>query len=420
MGDLMPRKAMLLLLVIVGLFVVMYGFYWKETDDLSSKKSPSLRGVSNQIKEYKIDQPERDFLNEQINQMTIEEKIGQLIFTGIRDTVMTEETETLITQYQVGGIILFAHNLEAIDQSVQLLNQLKRENEENKLPLFLGVDQEGGRVERLPGIIGLPTNGAIGIRNSGSFSFEIGETLGKQLNAFGFNLNFAPVLDVNSNPDNPVIGDRSFGDSPELVSKLGIQTIEGMKAEQIIPVVKHFPGHGDTDVDSHFELPSVDKSLEELQKLEFIPFKEAIDAGIEMVMVAHMLLPQIDNEFPASLSEKVITGILRKQLNFDGVVITDDLTMQAISDHYDLGQAAVESVKAGTDIILMAHDYDGVISVYEKLRAAVENGEISEERIDESVERIIQLKWKYELADQQNNDFNPEELNEWIGEVLSE
>jgi len=416
----MPRKAVLLLLVIVGLFVIMYRFYWKETGDLPSKRNPSMRVVKDLVKDYEVDHAERDILNEWINKMTLDEKIGQLIFTGIRDTVMTDETETLINQYQVGGIILFAHNLETIDQSIQLLNQVKRENEQNKLPLFLGLDQEGGRVERLPGIIGLPTNEAIGIRDSELFSFGIGEILGKQLKAFGFNLNFAPVLDVNSNPDNPVIGDRSFGNSPKIVSELGIQTIQGMRAHQIIPVVKHFPGHGDTDVDSHFELPSVDKSLEELQELEFIPFKKAIESGIEMVMIAHILLPQIDNEFPTSLSEKVITGILREQLNFDGVVITDDLTMQAISDHYDLGHAAVESVKAGTDIILMAHDYDGVISVYEKLRVAVENGEITEERIDESVERIIQLKWKYELEDSQNDDFNPEELNEWIEEVLSE
>ena len=414
----MLRKVMLLLLVIVGLLPIMYTFDWKEVDHLSSKWNPSIRVVKDLMKEYEIDHSESEMLSELINKMTVDEKVGQLIFTGITGTVMTKEIETLMNQYQVGGIILFANNLNTVNQSIELLNQVKRKNKQHKLPLFLGVDQEGGRVERLPGVMKLPPNEAIGIKNNELFSFEIGQVLGKQLKAFGFNLNFAPVLDVNSNSDNPVIGDRSFGDSPEMVSKLGIQMIKGMQAQQIIPVVKHFPGHGDTDVDSHFELPSVDKSLAELQRLEFIPFKEAIESGVEVVMVAHILLPQIDHEFPTSLSEKVITGILREQLNFDGVVITDDLTMQAISDHYDLGHAAVESVKAGTDIILMAHDYGEISNVYEKLRLAVEYGDISEERINESLERIIQLKWKYELEDKPIDYFTLEELNELIREVL--
>src|SRR5699024_1914288 len=169
----MPRKVVLLLLVMAGLFVIMYSFYWKETGDLSSKRNPSMRIVKDLIKDKEIKSAERGMLNEWINKMTLDEKIGQLIFTGIRDTVMTKETETLINQYHVGGIILFAHNLETIDQSIQLLNEVKQENEQNNIPLFLGVDQEGGRVERLPGIIGLPTNEAIGIRDSELFSFEI-------------------------------------------------------------------------------------------------------------------------------------------------------------------------------------------------------------------------------------------------------
>src|SRR5699024_11157924 len=161
-----------------------------------------------------------------------------------------------------------------------------------------------------------PTNQEIGARNSENLSYEIGKLLGKELSAFGFNLNFAPVLDINSNPNNPVIGDRSFSHDLEIVSKLGVQTIQGMKTEHIISVVKHFPGHGDTSIDSHFELPLVNKSLEELDSLELIPFKKAIEAGVNMIMTAHILLPQIDDKFPASMSESVITGILRKQLDF--------------------------------------------------------------------------------------------------------
>src|SRR5690625_4558929 len=415
----MLKKLMLLLLVAATLYAIMYAFNRNEKNDLQPQRNPSLRIIEDPVKESELNYSENEIIDEFIAKMTLDEKIGQLIMTGINDTVMTEETKMLISQYQVGGIILFANNLEAVDQSIQLLNQIKLENEKNILPLFLGVDQEGGRVERLPEMMGLPTNEEIGTKNNEQFSFEIGELLGKQLKAFGFNLNFAPVLDVNSNPHNPVIGDRSFGNSSEMVGKLGVQTIEGMKTQQIIPVVKHFPGHGDTDVDSHLELPIVDKNIAQLQELELIPFKKESESGIDMVMSAHILLPQIDHEFPASLSEKIITGLLREELKFDGVVITDDLTMQAISEQFDIGHAAVESIKAGTDIILMAHNYDEVISVYENLKSAVEHGEISERRINESIERIIQLKWKYELEDRQVNNFNPEELNELIGKVLA-
>ncbi len=415
----MLKKITLLLVAVIVLFAILYMFNWKSITNLQSTKNPYSRVVKDHIKKDEVNYHDKR-IDEFINKMTLDEKIGQLIFTGINDTTMTEETKILINQYKVGGIILFANNLERANQSIQLLNQIKEENKQNMLPLFLGVDQEGGRVERLPDLVGLPTNQEVGIRNDEQYSYEIGELLGKQLNAFGFNLNFAPVLDVNSNPDNPVIGDRSFGNSPETVSKLGIQTIKGMKAQQIIPVIKHFPGHGDTAVDSHFELPLVDKSLAELQELELIPFKEAIEAEVDVIMTAHILLPQIDNEFPASLSGKVITGILREQLNFDGVVITDDLTMQAISDNFDTGVAAVESVKAGTDIILLAHDYDELVAVFDTLRAAIREGEISEERIDESVQRIIKLKQQYELEDKLVDDLHIKELNELIHQVLHE
>lgn len=415
----MLKKAILLLLIASILFTIIYTFTWKNQTVLEATRNASLKTVRDLVKEeYEADHTEKLDIDEFINKMSLDEKIGQLIFSGITGTTMTEETKILINQYKVGGIILFANNLENPDQSIQLLNQIKMENEQNIIPLFLGVDQEGGSVERLPDIVKLPTNEKIGMKDNESFSYNIGEILGEQLNIFGFNLNFAPVLDVNSNPDNPVIGDRSFGDSPEVVSKLGVQTMQGMKSQHVVPVIKHFPGHGDTSVDSHFELPLVDKTLDELEELELIPFKKAIEAGANVIMTAHILLPQIDDEFPASMSEKVITGILREQLDFDGVVITDDLTMQAIIDNMDIGDAAVTSVKAGTDIILMAHDYEKLVDVYEALRTAVETGAITEERIDQSVQRIVELKWEYGLEDKQIKTINIGEINELIKEAL--
>lgn len=353
-----------------------------------------------------------------LSDLSLEEKVGQMIFAGIKGKVMTNETEKIISTHQVGGIILFKDNLKKANQSVTLLNAIKQENSNNKVPLFLGIDEEGGRISRLPELTKLPTNEEIGFRNDASFSYGIGKLLGKQLSAFGFNLDFAPVLDINSNPENPIIGDRSFGKDAQKVSELGIQTMEGIQSEQVIPVIKHFPGHGDTAVDSHKELPIVQKSLKDLQGLELIPFKKAINQGTEVVMTGHILLPKIDPTYPASLSEKIIKGILRKQLGYEGIIITDDMTMKAIVNTFEIGEAAVSAVKAGNDIVLVAHDYANVIKAKDAILQAVKTGEISEQRIDESVNRILSIKKKYNLSNTQLDGVNIQELNQSINEIL--
>ncbi len=219
---------------------------------------------------------------------------------------------------------------------------------------------------------------------------------------------------------NPVIGDRSFGNNADIVSQLGIETMKGIQSENVIAVVKHFPGHGDTATDSHLELPKVNKTLQELEQLELIPFQQAIQEGADVVMIAHILLPEIDATNPSSMSEVIISDILRSQLGYDGVVITDDMTMQAITDHYDIGVAAVQSVKAGSDIIMVAHDYNKATAVFDAIRAAVEKGEISEERINDSVIRIIQLKEKYQLNDNQIQDVDVNAINQQIQNVLDD
>lgn len=353
-------------------------------------------------------------------QMTLDEKIGQMMFAGVSGTALQQETTSLIQKAKVGGLILYGNNLETPQQTVTLMNDLMAANSNNRLPLFLGTDQEGGKVIRLPGALkNFPTNKKIGDINQSKFSFEIGQLLGEQLKAFGFNLDFAPVLDVNSNPNNPIIGDRSFSNDPAIVSKLGIQTMKGLESEQVIPVVKHFPGHGDTSVDSHLELPKVTKSLNDLNQLELVPFKEAINNGADVVMVAHILLPKIDPQYPSSMSKEIITGMLRKQLGFDGVVMTDDLTMKAITNHYAIGQAAVDSIKAGSDIILIAHEYANITAAIEAVKIAVSNGEITEERINESVQRIVKLKEKYQLVNQPVTAVDVNKLNTDIEKVLN-
>lgn len=366
-----------------------------------------------------LNQQENQTISEVLSKMSLEDKIGQMILAGIFGTTLDTNAKNLISQFHVGGIIFYKNNFETPEQTVQLVNQLKAGNSSN-LPLFLSVDQEGGKVTRLPGgLVNFPPNNQIGDVNDPEFSYKVGSLLGYELKEFGLNLNFAPVLDINSNPNNPVIGDRSFGNNSEIVSTLGIQTMKGIQSQNVIPTIKHFPGHGDTSVDSHLELPIVNKSLKELKELELIPFKRAIDDGADVVMVAHILLPELDKINPASMSKAVMTDILRKQLNFTGVIITDDMTMGAIVEHFDIGKAAVESVKAGSDIILIGHDYNNVVKIISSLKTAVENGEISEQRLNESVERIIQLKRKYSLNDNKVENPNISEINQSINSLLN-
>jgi beta-N-acetylhexosaminidase len=365
-------------------------------------------------------QQENQTISEIISKMNLEDKIGQMILAGIDGTTMDANTKNLISQIHVGGIIFYANNFETPEQTVQLVNQLKAGNR-SILPLFLSADQEGGRVARLPGgLVNFPPNNQIGQVNDPEFSYKVGTLLGQELKEFGLNLDFAPVLDINSNPGNPVIGDRSFGNNAEVVSTLGIQTMKGIQSQNVIPTIKHFPGHGDTSVDSHLELPIVNKSLKELKELELIPFEHAINDGADVVMVAHILLPELDKINPASMSKAVITDLLRKQLSFTGVIITDDMTMGAIIEHFDIGKAAVESVKAGSDIILVGHDYNNIVKITSSLKTAVENGEISDQRLNESIERIIQLKRKYSINDTEVENPNINKINHSINSLLND
>ncbi len=236
--------------------------------------------------------------------------------------------------------------------------------------------------------------------------------LAEVLNEFGYNMNFAPVLDVNSNPRNPVIGDRSFGSDPYQVAKLGISTMHGMMDNGIIPVVKHFPGHGDTVVDSHKALPKVETTLEALRNVELVPFQKAIEEGADAVMVAHILFPALDPDYPSSMSKAIITGLLRNEMQFEGVIITDDLTMGAIANDYTIPEAAVQSFIAGSDLLLVVRDYEDQINTFNALIKAIETGEITEERLNESVKRILTLKEKYSVSDEVHEKVDVDKINE--------
>jgi beta-N-acetylhexosaminidase len=363
-----------------------------------------------------------DPIQEQIKQMTLDEKIGQMVIIGVDGTALSEQTRDLIERYHVGGVILYKNNILNKAQTTDFLNELKQVNtKQNKLPLWLSVDQEGGRVSRMPDEYSkLPTNRAIGKINNKEFSYKLGNILGKELRSVGFNMDFAPVLDINSNPNNPVIGDRSFGANANVVSILGVQTLLGIQAQKVASVVKHFPGHGDTSVDSHLDLPVVQTDLKRLRTFEWLPFKAAIDNKVDAIMVAHILLPKIDPDHPASFSKTIITNYLREELKFNGVVMTDDMTMGGIVNHYELKDAAVQAINAGCDVIMVAHEYNKAVEVLTNLKSKAETGEISEQRLDQSVYRILQLKQKYALQDQavENTDITP--INNEIKSVLDQ
>ncbi len=323
-----------------------------------------------------------------------------MILAGIDGTSIDQATRTMIAKQHIGGIILFKDNFSGLSGSVRLVNSLKKENIGNPVPLFISVDQEGGKVSRLPkDFVAIPDNAKVGRTGDAALAKEMGALLAQELRIMGFNVDFAPVLDINSNPNNPVIGTRSFGNNAELVTSMGIAEMKGLREGGVIPVVKHFPGHGDTSVDSHLDLPVVRKTTKQLEAFEWIPFKAAVEEKAEAVMVAHILFPEIDPEAPASFSKVIIGEQLRGTLGYDGVVITDDMTMGAIADHYGIADAAVLSVEAGSDILLVAHGYDTAKKVYDKLLASVKSGRIEESRIDESIRRILKLKQKYQLSD---------------------
>jgi len=342
-----------------------------------------------------IERVEQDKLIEDfVKEMTLDEKIGQMIIVGFNGTGVNEELINLANINKVGGVILFKRNIETSEQLKELNNNIEELN--NEIPLFISVDEEGGRVNRLPSDMeNFPSAKEIGLKNNKDYAYNNGKSMGESLKVTGFNMNYAPVLDIFSNPQNTVIGDRAFGSDIETVSTMGISTMKGIEDEGIISVVKHFPGHGDTFVDSHYGLPIVYKSLKELDNFEFIPFKKAIEEGCKAIMVSHILLDKIDNKNPSSMSKTVITGILREKLGFDGVIITDDMEMKAITENYTIEDASVKSIIAGCDILLIGSGTEYVNKVIDAIKEAILNGHISEERIDKSVSRIIKLKSEY-------------------------
>ena len=353
-----------------------------------------------------------DKIKQQIDNMMLDEKIGQLITVGIDGYSLDDNAKDLIGSKKVGGIILFKNNVNDSNQLLQLINSIKETNSTNKIPIFISVDEEGGRVNRFPKEIkALPSNKIVGNKNDSNLAYDIGKDIGYALSSFGYNMDFAPVLDINSNPNNTVIGDRAFSSDKNIVANLGANEIKGFKSSNVICVAKHFPGHGDTATDSHYSLPIINKTIQQLQELEFVPFKKAIEEKVPAIMVSHILLPNVDNTNPASMSKVIITDILRKDLKFDGVVVSDDMTMGAITNDYDISEACIKAINAGTDLLLVCHGYDNEVKVINSIKEAVNNKIISMDRIDESVYRILYLKENYKLSDEKIESVDVDIIN---------
>ena len=324
----------------------------------------------------------------------LRQKIGQMFLVGFGGPVLSREEQLIIEQFPFGGFILFAHNCREPRQIPTLCRALWEVAVE--LPPFIAIDQEGGRVHRLPPpFTHFPAAACLGEKHDANLAYRTGRATAAELALAGINLDFAPVLDVNSNPRNPIIGNRSFGPEPDQVIDLGSAWIQGLRDGAIIPCGKHFPGHGDTDKDSHLDLPVVEKTLAELQAVEFAPFINACRNRIESLMTAHVLYPALDPKWPATLSYKIVTELLRHQLGYDGVVFSDAMEMKAISANYGTAEAVGLSVRAGVDVMLFCHGLPKAIEAFEHLCAEAERDPAVRARVEDSYRRITALKRRF-------------------------
>ncbi|NMB02841.1 MAG: beta-N-acetylhexosaminidase [Firmicutes bacterium] len=345
-----------------------------------------------------------------VKSMTLEAKIGQLLMFGFSDTKVTPFIKRFITEHNLGGVIHFARNVSNVQQLAELNRELQELTKDSPsgAGLFIATDQEGGTVARLTnGVAVAPSAMALGACGSEEYTEKVCQVSGQELRATGVNMNLAPVVDVNSNPENPVIGVRSFGEDPHTVAALGAAAIRGYQ-KNVAAVAKHFPGHGDTNLDSHHDLPVIAHDRGRLERVELLPFRAAIEEGVAAIMTAHVVFPAIEpvEGLPATLSYQVLTKLLREELGFDGLIMTDCMEMMAIKGTFGTVEAAVMTIEAGADLVLISHTEELQQQAFDALVAAVKSGRISEQRIDESVERVMKAKERFRLLDS-----SPEEVD---------
>ncbi len=381
-----------------------------------------------------------------LSNMSLRQKITQMMMVDFRQwktadeeaksdfTKMNSEVQKIVEDYDFGSVIFFANNIKETEQSYNLTMDLqKAATKDNGIPLLITTDQEGGIVYRLGSGTALPGNMALGATGDVNNAKIAGEIIGSELSSLGINTTLAPVVDVNNNANNPVIGLRSYGEDAEMVGKMASAEIEGLAEYNVIGCAKHFPGHGDTATDSHYGLPMVNKSKEELLNNELKPYQVAINQGIEMIMSAHILYPQLDNttvysektkqqeKLPSTLSHKILTNLLKEEMGFKGVVVTDAMNMAGIAATYDEVQAVKLAINAGVDLICMPtnitclEDMSKLDAIIDGVEKAVNDGEIQESRLDDAVTRILTLKENKGILDWKESNYSLEKALATVG-----
>ncbi|MCP5500245.1 MAG: glycoside hydrolase family 3 protein [Leptospiraceae bacterium] len=352
-------------------------------------------------------------------QMDDRQKVGQVLHFAIPGKSITEETKRELKKYTPGGVILFAYNLGTEKELMNLNTSLQEEMKKNKaLPLFISTDQEGGKVIRVQdGVTEFPGAMAIGQAFDEKLAYKVGLSTSYQLNRLGINLLLAPDLDINNNPENPVINIRSFGSDAERVVKMGLAYERGARVGGALPVIKHFPGHGDTTVDSHKGLPFIPKNKEDLLKLELIPFKKAIESGASAVMSAHIIYPLIEKKYPATLSRKILNNILRKELGFDGMVMTDAMEMDAISKNFQKKNTGSLAIYAGADVVLLVSWGENIKKYYNMIYTSLKKNKKFRKYLELAVARQVAAKIRTGLLHEEYSAIKIEdqEIAEMIG-----
>lgn len=354
-----------------------------------------------------------------IKDLSIQEKIGQMIIIGMDTNYITERIKIMITKYKIGGIILYRKNFGTYQQMLNLIKQLKTLNQKNRIPLWIAIDQEGGRVNRMPKeILNLPSANLVATCGGIELVEKSAEIIGKILKKSGYHVDFAPVLDIKRFGDMHAIGDRCYGKEKEEVAQYGIAFMKKLQQQGILPVIKHFPGHGATEKDSHYFLPIIKEKLEYLEKEDMYPFEQAIKNGAEAILVGHLLIKNITGIYPASLSKRFIAKNLRMKYRYNGLVITDDLKMRAIKFFYGADLAVRKAFEAGNDVIVFRFNKEEEKRVVEKIIKEVQEGKIKEGRINRSVKRIIKMKQKYKISDESEiTGINVDEINKDIQKI---
>jgi beta-N-acetylhexosaminidase len=329
---------------------------------------------------------------------SIRREIGQLLMGSVPAFAITPEIRSVAREFQLGGVILFARNVEAPEQVAELARDAQTLVRE--MPLWVSVDQEGGRVARLKApFTEWPPMAVLGRSGDEKLAARFAKALAAELRAVGVTLDYAPVLDIHTNPKNPVIGDRALADDADMVARLGVAIIRGLQEHDVAACGKHFPGHGDTSVDSHLDLPLVEQPPDRLRRVEFVPFRAAIAADVAFMMTAHVLVPAFDEQRPATLSRRIVGELLREELGFDGVIFTDDLEMKAIVGRHALGDAAVQAIAAGCDgLLVCSGSIEAQAAVLEALVHAVEDGRLPRTRVEDALVRHRRTKERFLAA----------------------